>query len=833
MSVIGRLFAMVEAAVINRPKQVLSLLAVMVGLLATQLPQFSLDASSDSLLLESDTSIQFYRAARARYSDDDYLIVTWNPADDNLFSDQGLDALGELRDELASLESVESVISILDVPLLRSPPLSTDGLANGAPTLLDERTDRELAEQELTTSPLYANRLMSADGGITALQVNLVTSEAWARLSRRQAELREQRLEDGLDSDERGELSGIQHRLDQLLAKEQAQTMKAVAVVRGVLDRYRDRAEIHLGGVPMINADMIRFIRHDLVVFGVGLVVALAALLALVFRKLRWVVLPLVSCAATIVTMMGLLALTGWAVTVVSSNFIALMLILTLSLNVHLVVRYRELHNLQPEADQRELVMGTIENKFAPSLYTALTTMVAFGSLVVSDIRPVIDFGWMMVLGMVVAFALTFLILPASLALIPPGEPPAISHFTNRITGCFTKLIRKLPKTTLAVYALVTVASGAGILRLSVDNRFIDYFKAETQIHQGMKVIDERLGGTTPLDIVLDADPEFLESRDEEDDELAMLGDPGFAATSYWYNTARLPMIDKAHDYVNSLDDVGKVLSLATSAEVLRQFMKEEPLDNIQLSVIYKRLPDDVHEELIDPYLSEDGQQIRIAARVYETSDTLERDALLETIRDYLIDDLGLAPERVHLTGLVVLYNNVLQSLLSSQVSTAVVVAIAVFLMFAVSFRSLSVAALALVPTIVSATFVLGLMSALGVPLDIMTITIAAIAVGIGVDDTIHYVYRFQEEFTETNDYDLTIERCHSSIGHAMYYTSVIIMLGFSILALSSFVPTIYFGLLTSLAMLIALVANMTLLPLLFSKLEVMAEPPAAVRAET
>lgn len=831
MSTTGRLLAMFEATVIDRPKQVLVLLAVMIGLLATQLPQFSLDASSESLLLESDTGIRFYRAVRARYGDDDYLIVTYNPERD-LFSDEGLDTLGELRDELASLEATESVVSILGVPLLESPPLTTDQLAGGAPTLLDERTDRSLAEKELKNSPLYANRLMSASGGTTALQVNLVTSEAWARLSRRQAELREQRLEDGLDADERRELRRLERRLDQLLAEEQASTMEAVSAVRDVLDRYRDRAEIHLGGVPMINADMIRFIRHDLVVFGVGLVVALAALLALIFRKPRWVVLPLASCAATVVTMMGLLALAGWPVTVVSSNFVSLMLILTLSLNVHLVVRYRELHNLKPDAGQRELVLGTIENKFAPSLYTALTTMVAFGSLVVSDIRPVIDFGWMMVLGMAVAFVMTFLVLPAALALMPPGEPPSISHFTNRITGVFTKLIRRMPRTTVVAYALVTAASTAGILQLSVDNRFIDYFKADTAIHQGMKVIDERLGGTTPLDIVLDADPEFVENREEEDDELAMLGDPGFAATSYWYNTSNLPTIDKAQEHVQSLDDVGKVLSLATTAEVLRRFMGEESLTNIQLSVIYERLPEGVHEQLIAPYLSEDGQQTRIAARVYETSDTLQRDELLQRIRSHLVDDMGFAPERVHLTGLMVLYNNVLQSLLGSQLSTAAVVAVAVFLMFAVSFRSLPVAALALVPTVVSAACVLGLMSALGVPLDIMTITIAAIAVGIGVDDTIHYVHRYQEEFADTEDHDLTVERCHRSIGHAMYYTSIIIMLGFSILALSSFVPTIFFGLLTGLAMLIALVANMTLLPLLLSGLHEIPKPPAAARED-
>src|SRR6056297_2951687 len=795
-----------DSLVLGRPVITLLVTVLAVGLLASRAPDFALDTSSDSLLLESDTGIRYYRAVRARYGSDDFLILTYTPSGD-LFSDPVLANLGQLRDELADAPGVASVVSILDVPLLQSPPLGPRELADGAPTLLAAAVDREMAREELTTSPLYRNRLMSPDGGTTALQVNLEQDEAYTNLLNRRADLREIRLERDLTAEESAALG---------------------EAVRGIVDDYRDGTELHLGGLPMIAADLVDFIRRDLIMFGIGLTVALVALLAVIFRRPRWVVLPLATCAAAVLGMIGFLGLVQWPVTVVSSNFVSLMLILTLSLNVHLVVRHRELHREQPDAGQRELVRETVRNKFYPALYTALTTMVAFGSLVVSDIRPVIDFGWMMVIGMAMAFVLTFLILPASLMLLAPGEPPESSDFTNRITGLFSRLIGSAPRATLAGYALIAVASTAGVLQLSVDNRFIDYFKQTTAIYQGMKVIDERLGGTTPLDVILDADPAFVSDQEDEQqqaDELELPGEPGLAARSYWYNATRSDLLRQAHEHLESRPDIGKVLSLSTTLEVIRQVMDEEELDNFQLSVIYKRLPEEVKEVLFEPYLAVEGHQTRIAARVYETSDTLERDELLESIRRYLAEDLGLGEERVHLTGLMVLYNNVLQSLLGSQITTAGVVTVAVVLMFWLSFRSLAVAVVALVPNLVAASAVLALMSAMGVPLDIMTITIAAIAIGIGVDDTIHYVYRFQEEFAQDGDYDATIERCHRSIGHAMYYTSITIMLGFSILALSNFVPTIYFGLLTGLAMAVALVANLSLLPLLFSRLRVLGNP--------
>ncbi|MDZ7645523.1 MAG: MMPL family transporter [Woeseiaceae bacterium] len=808
------------ATVLRRPRRTLAVVAAAVGLLATQLPQFALDASSESLLLESDSGIQFYRAVRARYGADDFLILTYTPSRP-MFSDAVLGELSALREDVVSLPHVASVVSILDVPLLESPPLSPKELADGAPTLLDERANRSLAQKELRTSPLYSNRLLSEDGGTTAMQINLTQNTIFANILRERGDLREKRLEGELSAEEEQQLARLSREIHDARDHYRQKVGETIDSVRSLMTQYRDGARLHLGGLPMISHDMLSFIKHDLVVFGGGLLAALVTLLALIFRQPRWVVLPLLSCGATVTAMMGMLALMEWPVTVVSSNFVSLMLILTLSLNVHLVVRFRELHSDKPDAGALELVDATVSNKFYPALYTVLTTMVAFASLLVSDIRPVIDFGWMMVAGMALAFILTFMILPASLVLLEPGAPPRLSRLTNRITGLFTQLVERVPRGTLAVYALLTAAALFGISQLSVDNRFIDYFKSDTAIHQGMTVIDQQLGGTTPLDIVLDADPEFLEQAAEEE-ELDLPGEPGLAATSYWYNTARLDTLDRAQEYLESLDDVGKVLSLATTADVLRQIVGTDELDNLELSIVHKRMPDDVRAALFEPYLSADGNQTRIAARVYETSDTLRRDELLESIRTWFSDELGIAADRVHLTGLMVLYNNVLQSLLRSQVTTVGAVLVVVFLMFAASFRSAKTAAVALVPNIVSASLVLGLMSTLGVPLDIMTITIAAIVIGIGVDHTIHYVYRFREEFERTPDYRQAIDRCHGSIGHAIYYTSITIILGFSILALSSFVPTIYFGLLTGLAMAIALIANLTLLPLLLSGLEVL-----------
>jgi predicted RND superfamily exporter protein len=532
-------------------------------------------------------------------------------------------------------------------------------------------------------------------------------------------------------------------------------------------------------------------------------------------------------CAAVVVGMVGYLGLVEWRVTVVSSNFISLLLVITLSLTVHLVVRYQELLADNREREQVWLLQETVRSKVAPSFYTALTTMVAFGSLVISDIRPVIDFGWMMVFGVGLAFLLAFLLFPAALVHMKPGAPVLRHHDpTAAITRFLAHIIERYSNVTLLVYLLIVILSIVGITRLSVENRFIDYFKESTEISQGMLLIDRQLGGTTPLDVVLEPNETFFEYLEEEaalfaegdgSDDYAEL-DPsssGISGDSYWFNIFELDTVDRVHRYLEELPETGKVLSLSTTMQLLTQLNNDQPLDNITLAVMHKRLPEDIKRTLFDPYMSGDGNQVRFGIRVIDSDINLQRDALLKKIKSDLVDKLGLEEGQVHLSGMLVLYNNVLQSLFRSQILTLSAVFVSITVMFLILFRSIKLALIGVVPTVVAAGLILGLMGWLGISLDMMTITIASITIGIGVDDTIHYVHRFREEFAVDGDYWSAVRRCHASVGRAIYYTSVTITLGFSILVFSNFIPTINFGILTGIAMVVALIANLTLLPLL------------------
>jgi len=815
-----------DRLVLKRPGITLLVIAFVVVFFAYHAPGFRLDASADSLVLENDEALQYYRSIRARYGSDDYLIITYTP-DRDLFSDTVLADLQALRDEVAAMEHVDSVVSLLDVPLIQSPPVSLAELSDEVPTLESTRTDKALARQEFLSSPMYRNLLISPDGKTTAIQVNFRRDETWHRLLQQRNELREKTLESNLSVGEQATLESVSAQFDAHSLKLRNQQSSDIAEIRGIIDRHRDTAELHLGGVPMIVSDSIDFIRHDLMTFGIGVLCFLVVILAIAFRKPRWVILPMLACGAAGVTMVGFLGLVDWPVTVVSSNFMSLLLILTLSLAIHLVVRYRELHEQSPDAGQEELVREMVRAKTVPCLYTAITTMVAFGSLLFSGIRPVIDFGWMMATGIVVAFLLVFTLMPAALMFLKPGQPHQRSDLTDRITHFFAGQIQARGPGILTAVGLFALLSIAGMSLLTVENRFIDYFKKSTEIYRGMEIIDRELGGTTPLDVIIDAPPEFLERQKEmwEDPLLAEFGmddaeSGGITATSFWFNTSKLPDISNVHEYLVSLPETGKVLSIDTAIEMLRQIEEEIVSDNFELSVLYRKLPDSIKEILVRPYLSEDGNQLRFAIRVFESDPSLQRDELMQDIGERLTGELGYDPDQVHLSGMLVLYNNMLQSLFRSQILTIGVVFLAILFMFALLFRDIKLAGIAIIPNVFAALLVLGLMGWLKIPLDLMTITIAAISIGIAVDDTIHYVHRFTREFGKDQDYWAAVNRSHASIGRAMYYTSVTVTLGFSILALSEFVPTIHFGLLTGFAMLIALVANLTLLPLLIVRFQ-------------
>ncbi len=820
-------FRLYRQYLLRHPVAVLTCTLLLVVLVGSQARHFRLDASADSLVLEGDKDLATYRELRRRYTSDDFLVVAVTPKAD-LFSDAGLQTIQSLRDDLKALDEVASVTSLLDVPLLQSPPIGFTELQKGAPTLLDPQVDRGLARREFLTSPLYRELLLSPDGRTTALQVNLKPDPKYDRLLKRRNELAAADRRGELGPEEQEELERVRAEFKAYSAEVIDREARTIAKVRAVLDRHRDAADIHLGGVSMIVADMIDFIRHDLLTFGIGVLVFLVGMLALIFRQLRWVVLPMLCCGCAVWFMFGLLGWLDWRVTVVSSNFTSLLLIITLSLTVHLIVRYHELHAVNPRARQRTLVQETVRSKFLPSLFTTLTTQVAFISLLISGIRPVIDFGWMMAIGTCVAFVLSFLLFPAGLALLKPKHFQPRYDITGRLTSLCADLITRRGRLVLLAFAGIAVLSLVGMSRLTVENRFIDNFKKETEIYQGMALIDRKLGGTTPMEIILKAPADWQPPVADEDFEDPFADDPfadaggdaGLTATSYWYNSNQLKFLAQIHTWLEQLPATGKVMSLATTMELVRQLNGGVEPDNLLLSVLHRKLPADIDHTLFAPYMNADGSEVRITLRIVDSDPTLRRNALLDEIRTGLTEHFGLAPEQITINGMFVLYNNVLQSLYRSQILTLGFVFAVIMAMFLLLFRSVRLALIAIIPNLLAAGVVLGLMGWLGIPLDIMTITIAAITIGIAVDDTIHYVHRFTEEVTADLDYQAAIRRCHSSIGRAMYYTSVIVIVGFGILAFSDFMPTIYFGLFTGLAMAVAMIANLTLLALLLMTLK-------------
>ena len=808
-----------DRLILAYPKTVLLAMLLMVAVLGYEARNLEIDASAETLVLENDKDLQFTRLVAERYGSSDFLVISYIPNED-LFSDAVLADLTRLRDELEALDGVASVLSILDVPLLESPPRPIKELVGDVQTLESPTIDKELARQEFQNSPIYRNLLVSPDLRTTALQVNLRDDPLYKELLKRRNELR-QRSTTGLSSAEATEFSEVKARFKAHRDAMRAEQHLNIAEVRAVMDQHRGKADLFLGGVSMIADDLITFIKSDLRIFGTGVICLLAVTLWMVFRQRRWVVLPIFCSVISVVATCGLLGTFGWEVTVISSNFISLQLIITMAITIHLIVRYRELICKSPGASQHQVVLETVMSMIRPCSFAVLTTVAGFSSLILCDILPVINFGWMMSAGIFVSLLLTFLIFPTMLMLLPE-KVPILCVVPFSFTRVLARFTESHGKTVLILSLLLLIGSVVGSSRLIVENSFIDYFRESTEIYQGMKVIDEELGGTTPLDVIIDfADTEtrpiaiIEETSEDIFDELDAEFELEKNEAQYWFTTQRMERVEAVHDYLDSLPASGKVLSLGTMLKVGRRINENKDLDNFKLALVYNELPETYRKIILSPYVSVENNQVRFSLRVRDSEKNLRRNELLQTIKRDITQDLGFEPEHVKLSGLLLLYNNMLQSLFSSQIKTLGAVVAALMLMFLVLFRSLKISLIAIVPNLLSVGTVLGFMGWVGIPLDMMTITIAAISVGIAVDDTIHYIHRFEREYQSDGDYIAAMHRCHGSIGYAMYYTSVVIIVGFSILVLSNFIPSIYFGLLTALAMMIALVASLTLLPCL------------------
>ena len=746
---------------------------------------FRLDASSETLLIEGDPDLKYFNEISQRYNSKEFLVLTFSPKE-NMISDKSINNLLSLKYKIQSLNWVHSVITILDVPLLNSTDETLSDKLKNFSTLKSEGINREDGFNEILSSPVFKNFVISEDGKTSGIIVNIKKSIEPERF---ESEKEEQIFKDN----------------------KKKENHKNIVEIRGIIKGYSEVSQIYLGGIPMIADDMMSFIKKDIIIFGIGVFLFIIATLWFVFRKLIWILIPLSSCLFSVASMIGLLGIIGWKVTVISSNFIALMLILTMAMNIHISTRFLQIKEQNPNFKKNKIIFLTTKKMFFPILYTALTTICAFLSLIFSNIKPVIDFGWMMTLGLIISVFTTFTLLPILLTIFSEKNIFSLRKTTqSRFTGFLSNFSINKKGIVFLVTSTLLVVSFFGISKLKVENSFINYFSKNTEIYKGMKLIDEKLGGTTPLEIIL----KFPQSKDiENDEDEDDWGNEEEDNDKYWFTKDKIDKISSVHNYLENLNHVGKVLSFYSVLQVAQKLNNDKPLGSLEMGVLYTKLPENIKKEIVTPYISIKESEARISVRIKDSNENLRRNELINQIKFDLKNKLNLTQEEFKLAGVLIIFNNLLQSLFKSQILTLGFVMIGIFLMFVILFRNIKISIIGTIPNFIAAFFILGVIGIFNIPLDMMTITIAAITIGIAVDNSIHYIYRFKEEFLKNKDYIKTVKTCHSSVGVAILNTSITIVFGFSILVLSNFIPTIYFGIFTGLAMLMAMILVLTLLP--------------------
>ena len=765
--------------ILSKPKIAILFILIVAIFFGYKSKDFRLDASSETLLIDGDPDLKYLQEINEKFGAKEFLVLTLTP-----------------KEEIISQNTINNILSlkykILDIPLLNSSDEPLMERIKNFRTLKDDNIDKERGFQEILNSPVFKNFVISEDSKTTGIIVNIKPKDKLQINSFKN----KQEIEKYKDS----------------VKQERHQN---IIEIREIIKSFEDIGTIYLGGVPMIADDMMTFIKSDIIVFGLGVFIFIILTLWYVFRKVIWILIPISSCFFSVLIMMGFLGIMNWKVTVISSNFIALMLILTMAMNIHMSTRFLQLRNKLPNSSLLEIILLTTEKMVWPIIYTVLTTMCAFLSLVFSDIKPIIDFGLMMSFGLLTSFIVTFTLLPTLLNLLESKKVDVEEKSFSTFTNVLSKFSINNEKLIIYISIFLIILSFFGISKLKVENSFINYFSKDTEIYKGMKLIDEKLGGTTPLNVILKFDNNEVSLVEEDEDQFEDWDEESSETdqSKYWFTKDKIDRIKNVHLYLENLDYVGKVLSFYSIIEIATKLNNDKELGTLEMGVLYSKLPNTIKKEIVDPYISVKNNEARINLRIKDSSENLRRNLLINKINEELKTKVGLKDSDFKLGGILILFNNLLQSLFKSQILTLGFVMLGIFFMFLILFRNLKISLIGVIPNFIAAFAILGLIGSLNIPLDMMTITIAAITIGIAVDNSIHYIYRFIEEYKNNNNYKEVIRICHSTVGVAIFNTSITIVFGFSILVLSNFIPTIYFGIFTGIAMLLAMLLVLTLLP--------------------
>ena len=799
---------------LERPKLILVTLILIFSFSVYNAKNFQLDASADSLLLENDPDLNYLRSVNERYSSEEFFVITYSPK--KKVNAESLKELKKFVDEINNIKWVSKSISVLNAPLFESSDLPLIEKIKNIQYIVTPGIEINRALDELKNSPVYKKLIINEDATTFGIVVYIKDNKEYLSALKTNKDFLDKQQNNKLSEKDLKDFEAHNKILEKL-KKEHNKNLEFYNIeIRSHISKYKNIADINLSGIPMIADDLISFVKKDITVFGSGVFIFIIITLWFIFRDIRWVVFPLLSCFLSIAIMVGMLGYLNWKVTVISSNFISLMLILTMEINIHYVERYKQLQAEFPKKKENYLTYLTTTKIFTPILYAVLTTALAFLSFIFCDIKPVIDFGWMMTLGLFISLFVSMILLPYLIIKFKPKATPIHESKDSKLAEIFASIALNQRLLVLTFSTIILILSIYGLTRLKVENSFINYFDKKTEIYQGMKLIDEKLGGTTPLEIILKFKDSDSKSN-KSDDDFFQGSDSNEYKDSYWFTNFRVNNIVNVHQYLESLPEIGKVLSFYSILQLGEKINDNKKLGPLEMAILYSKLPDDIKKSIVTPYVSIENNEARISLRIIDSNPNLNRKELLIKIQKDLEEKLKLNKDEFKITGILVIFNNLLQSLFDSQIKTLGITFAGIFILLLILFKSLSWSIVAAIPNFTAALFILGSLGLFDIPLDMMTITIASITVGIAIDNSIHYIYRFREEFKINKNYKKTIEICHKSVGKAIVNASLTIVFGFSILIFSNFIPSIYFGIFTGLAMLTAMTLVLTLMPQLIA----------------
>ena len=741
-------------SIISNKNIVLAILTTLCVILFSWIDKFRFDASSETLVLEDDLSYEMYEEINDRFTSSEFLVVAL--IDQDIFSNQSLINLSNLEAKLEEVVNVSNVISVLDAPLFEQPKLSLVKSATNDKYLLLDDLNLISAKQELIESPLFNQLIINNLGTAVAMQINLNDAEDY-------------------------EIT-VKH-------------------IRNILkeDKY---FESYLAGPAMIVSDTIAYIKNDVLTFGFITFLMFFLLLIVFFRDFWSAFVIMFNASLVIYITICLLGYFDWPISIVSSNFLTLLFISSVAVSVHMIVKLKE------GKTSKLSYQESLAKIFIPCLYTALTTMVGFLSLILSNIQPVIDFGKMMAVGVVINLLISFIFIPALIGLRGIAELSefSLSKIYYKYLYLNTKNLFKnygVPLIFLFLPIFIYLSSG-----LKVENKFIDYFDESTEIHQGMKFIDEELGGTTPIDIVFTL-PEEEIFIDEDD----LFFSEGSETSQYWWRQKNMRLLKSIQSDLNQIPELGKDLSIVNGVLLAEKLNDFNEMGDLELAFVKNSLlTNDKAKDVLNSYISPDDRSARITFRIIDSSKDINRNDLLMKIDSYLASKLKDTNVEYQLSGLGVLYNNLLQSLFGSQIKSLAFVFGAIFLMLLILFRSLLISLIVIFVPLVAVGFVFSFMSLFSIPLDIMTITIASISVGMSVDYAIHIAWRFREE-QKISRSNAEINTINSS-GQAVLITAMTVIVGFLVFIFSNFNPTVLFGLLSALAIFVSAALALRLIPI-------------------